>query len=684
MAGIVFGWLCSVDTLHILLLFAVAAVAMAVGLWRSAPRPLFGVAAMAAMFAIGLYVHQCEAAEKEGRWSDERQLYTARLLEVPVTGGKSLKVLASVTQSADTLVCRRSSGDVYLYFPRSVESDALQIGDIISFEGKVMAPRNLGNPAEFDIERHYYIKGITGTAYLAGDSWEVVGDAPLTLPMHALVLRDSVERIYRRLGFDDDEFALLSAITVGDKSDLSQELKENYSSAGVSHILALSGLHLGLIYAILVFLFPLRSRRRTLIVAREGVVVLSLWGFAFVAGLSPSVVRAALLFSLMSLGRCLSRENSSLSSLAFAALAMLLYSPHLLFDISFQLSFAAVFSIVVLAPPLQNLLKCHEHGKLYNYIANLLILSVAAQLGTLPFVWYYFGEFPLYFLFANLLLVPLTFVVIAVAIVVLLLSFVPVVQQPVSSLLGVLLSAMNNATEFVSSLPGSAISLPEIGAVGGFCAAFVIVALLIGLFRKKWWLVTISMVCALLFTVVMAVQDKPASSGDRVVVYNNRTNPLLHAVDTSGCNWLVSTVPQLDAEYEYSSRPYIEREGLPAPQWAWWNHSSGALSLKEGLLSFAGLKIRLVDNSYWQENEYVEPADVVLLCRGFLGSIDELLEVYPTNCLLLDASLYKHSRERILRECVALGVDAVDISRTGAVMIVPDGDTFVVEPLRGK
>ena len=108
------------------------------------------------------------------------------------------------------------------------------------------------------------------------------------------------------------------------------------------------------------------------------------------------------------------------------------------------------------------------------------------------------------------------------------------------------------------------------------------------------------------------------------------------------------------------------------------------MTVDEGLLDFCGLKVRFVDNGYWNESKYSVPADAVVLCRGFLGSVEELFEVYPTGCLVLDASLYKRSRDRILRECASLGVDAVDISRTGAVALIPGGDSFTLVPLRGK
>lgn len=679
------GWQCNLDAMHIVALFALSVVAMAVGMLKSVPRNLFGVAAMVAMLSLGAFAEHCQSKAKEPVWNSEKQLYRARLLEVPQMRGTSVKVLAEVSlpgtvQSVDARRC----GLVYLYFPRSVESDTLEIGDVLQVDVAVSPPKNAGNPAEFDIESHYYIQGISGTAFVNTGGWIVEEEGNLTLSMQALALRERVVERYKEMGLGGDELSLLSALTVGEKRDLPQEIKEDYSAAGASHILALSGLHLGIIYAFLTVLIPLRSRRRLFVALREAAIVLLLWGFAFVAGLSPSVVRAAILFTLISAGRCLKQDSSSLSSLSFAAFAMLLFSPHLLFDISFQLSFAAVFSILTLAPPLVRLFRTEEHGRFYGSVVRMAVMSLVAQVGTLPFIWYYFGVFPLYFLLTNIFIIPLAACVVNVAFAALLLSFLPLLQGGVASLLGTAAGAMNGLVEVIAGLPGASFMLPPVGVVAACGIAALLIMLSAGLLQKRWWLVAVSLSGVVLFSVAGIVKDSAEVEGDRLVIYNNRKNPLLHAIKSNGENVLVSTVPQLDAEYEYSSSPYIKRERLQSPDWACWNYASPPVSVEEGLLSFGGLKIRLVDNSYWNENIYACPADIVVLCRGFLGSVEELLEVYPTECLVLDASLFKHSRERIMREAAALGVEPVDISRTGAVMVLPFDDSFTIEPLRGK
>lgn len=685
MIGIAVAWYLRISYATILSLAALSLFVLLCGFSHRAPKWLFGAGVSLFMFAAGAYVEHKQHETMAPQWESGTRMYEAQLLEIPLHKGTSTKVLASVVHvdSACTEDAR-GEGEAYLYFPRSVNADSLEIGDILRFEAEMRPPANGGNPAEFDIEKYHYIKGVTGSAYLWGDSWKLLGHGEKTLSMRALAMREKVIDKYRELGFEDDDLSLLSALTVGEKRDFPQELKESYTAAGASHILALSGLHLGIIYMLLMLFLPYRGRNRLIIALRETVVVLALWAFAYVAGLSASVVRSAILFSLISVGRCLRQESSSVSSLAFAAIAMLLFSPHLLFDVSFQLSFSAVFAILLLTPYLQDALKVNGSGWLYRYAANLLILTFAAQVGTLPLVWYHFGVLPLYSLLTNILVVPLTFVFMVLALLLLATSL----YTPLSMLFAIGLqfvaSVMNSGISFISSLPGASLALPPIGVPGAICAALSLAALSYALMNRRWLQALFVTGCSLVLLAVGFWVGGREGCPDGVIVYNNNRNPLFHIVDRSGENWLLSTVPQLDAEYEYSSSPYIKREKLSQPQWVDGDYECGAFAFGDGVLRYGGLKIKLLADDHWRENIFTEPVDVLVLCRGFLGPVEELMEVYPWSCLLLDASLYRHSRERIVRECSVLGVEAVDVSKNGALKIVPCGDNFKIIPLRGK
>lgn len=684
MVGIVIGWHCGIDMLHVCLLALFSLSAMLLGMFSFAPKWLFGVGASLIMLSLGIYVEESKEHEMSMQWSAEKHSYSAQLLEEPVVRGSTVKALAFLSLNDTLQPSMRKCGKVYLYFPRSVEAEQLGIGSNVTMDISLLPFRNAGNPAEFDVERYNYIKGVTGFAYVGYDRWNYEGEGEFSLRMRALQLRSRVISMYRRLGFEDDDLALLSALTVGEKGELTKELKENYSIAGASHILALSGMHLGVFYILLVALFSFCGSSRSATIVRETIVVLLLWGFAFVAGLTPSVVRAAVLFTLVSLGRCLHQDATGMSSLSFAAIVMLFFSPHLLFDVSFQLSFAAVFSILLLAPPLQRLLKIDERGWLMRYVANLLILSFVAQLGTLPFVWYYFGVFPLYFLLTNIFVVPLAFLLMSLSVVVWILAFVPLLQFPFAVLLRLLVGFMNSGVGVIASFPGASLSLPPVGVAGTFCMALLLVLLFYALANGRRWLVILSLCCVVSSLFALLLNPRESVDGDYIIIYNNNKNPLLHVVSGGGCNYLVSTVPQLDAEYEYSSSPFIKREKMADPLWINGEFSDSILLLDDGLLQFQGLRVRLVNDDLWQENLYVAPADVVVLCRGFLGKVEELVEAYPSSCLVLDASLYKHSRARIRKECAALGIDVVDISEMGAIMLLPADVNFSLRPMRGK
>ena len=685
MLGIVVGWVCNINILYILSVFIPSVLLLSVGMIRVAPKWVFGVGAMLFMFAIGFWIEHKQMCEKAPQWSGVKSNYTAHLVEMPAVRATNVKVLASLEISGDSLVdAGRSQGFVYLYFQRTVDSEQLSAGDVVALEAKVIPPTNQGNPAEFDVENYYYIKGVSGTAFVPDMKWRLLPHKKYNLQIYALKLRARAIALYERLGFEKDALALLSALTLGEKRDFPKDLKEAYSVAGASHILALSGLHLGILYMLLSFAVPLRGRNVYYRILRELLILFALWGFAFVAGLSPSVVRSATLFTLMSFGRLFGYDVSSVNSLSFAAIIMLLFSPHLLFDVSFQLSFSAVLVILLLAPLLQKSMGVYEHGVLYGYIANLFIISLVAQLGVMPFVWYYFGVFPVYFLLTNLFVVPLAFVVISLVLVIWIFSFVPFLQHAVAWLLAQVIALMNFGVEAVAAFPGASFALPPLSVCGAMLVGVLMMLFVFSLSKRRWLLAFVSSSLFLLFLSVYTLGWKFVNDGNYMIIYNNRKNPLLHLVFEGGENYLVSTVPQLDAEYEYVSKPFLQREGLTCPKWVDWEYDDSLLQYNDGLFTFDDITVKLLDNAHWSEKESTEPVDILVLCRGFLGRINKLVEVYPAKCVVVDGSLYKRSRERIIREYSQLGIEVLDISQSGAIKVVAEANGFELIPMRSK
>ena len=682
--GIVIGWLCNVDLLHTATLFALSLLAVAAGLSSRLPAWLFGAGATGAMLAVGLFVITCDKAVETPRWSGRKVACEAQLLEVPYMGGVAARALAYVVADDGSVADERSEGRVNIFFANSVEAEALRVGEKVRFEAVIENPRNAGNPAEFDVERYMRLKGVSGSVFLPVGGWQSAGMGYVSLQMRALALRDDIVKMYERQGFEGNALSLLAAFSVGEKRGFSQELKEVYSDAGVSHLLALSGLHLGLFYMVVVTLLGFAGGSRKWYIARELFALLLLWVFAFVAGLTPSIVRAAVLFSLVSVGRCLRRDSSSLNSLAFAAMVMLLFSPRLLFDISFQLSFSAVLAIILLTPWLRELFGCNKRGRLYRSLVSLLAVSFSAQVGVLPFVWYYFGTFPQYSHFANLLLVPLATVLMTLVVWLWVTVPVPLVQQCIAWLLSWLLTFMNGVVEFVASLPAASVMLPQVGVAGACFTAFMLAAFFYCVMRRRYLFAALISMAAVVAVVLNIFTGKGTDYSDSVLLFNNNKSGAALVLPQGSEGYVVSSVPKFDSDADRVLVPFMERESITSVRWLESPYADSCVSYSDGLLSFAGVRMQLLADDCWLSDSLQHPVDVLWLCRGFLGPVERLLEVYPASCIVLDGSLYAGSRRRLLRECGAAGVGCIDISQLGAVKLKAADGSFSVETMRGK
>lgn len=684
MAGITAGWLCGISVLCSALLFVPAMLVMIMGVCTRLNGCFFSVAAFLAMFALGVVVEHLDAARFVKKWSGAKGRFEAVLLEAPHVGGRAARVQAQVARiGRDSVPDARREGLVNLYFANSVDVERLNVGERIFFEGRVASPRNAGNPAEFDTEHFLYVRGITGTAYLPMGVWRSDGVADKTLLIYAMDLRERVLRIYDSLGFDGEEGAVLSALTLGEKRDLSQGVRDLYSAVGASHVLALSGLHLGILYMLITMLLPVRGGSRLPIIMRELLVLLLLWGFAAMAGLTASVVRAVILFTLMSVARCLQREGSVMNALGFAAIVMLVVCPRWLFDVSFQLSFAAVWAILLLEYPLRRLMRVEKHGRAYAYVAGVVAVSLSAQLGTLPFVWYYFGTFPLCFLITNFIVMPAAFCVMLLAVLMLALSPFVLLQQFVAWVLKCLLYAMNLLLRGVADLPGASVELPYIGVLGAFVVAVVLFVLLYGVLQRRKVYVAVSLLLSMLFVAVL-VARKFRDETPFVLFFNSRNCPAAQLVVSSERSYLMSSYPEWDIDLSYVAEPFWRREGMSQPILLHDGFSDEKVSMSGRLVHFEGRRIAMLSDDCWMDETHVQPVDCIFLCRGFLGKIKRLLEIYPTRYIVMDATLYEGSRRRIARECAQAGVRCLNLKDMGAMKLLCRGGGINFVSMKGR
>ena len=287
-------------------------------------------------------------------------------------------------------------------------------------------------------------------------------------------------------GLSDDRYAVVAAMALGDRSALTKELKEIYSKTGASHVLALSGLHLGIIYALLSMLVV--GRRWQMIT--QVATVLSIWAFVFLTGMSASVVRSAVMltvYALLALGH---RQKMSVNTLAFTAIVMLLVTPKALFDVGFQMSFMAVFSILLFVPLFYRPFSAEYlmTHRAVSWLWGMVAVSVAAQIGVAPLIAYYFGRFSCYFLLTNFIVIPAATLILYLALGTLLIPSLGVV---LASMVGLL----NTTLLYIATIPGATIEglHPSVGLTvaiyGVLLAAYYLLWLTVSNFRGYYFVI---------------------------------------------------------------------------------------------------------------------------------------------------------------------------------------------------
>ncbi len=375
-------------------------------------RFLFGTIISIIFFAFGAILTNLNTAKKF-QFTDKQIIATAIISEFPEEKKNTFKTLLKINQVLSDSIKYTGSSKIITYIQKDSLTNKLTYGDKIIFSGRPRNVKNPGNPHEFDHKKYLFGKSIIEQMYLKSGSWRILEhNKASSIFSFAGKLRKKLKQIYKNFSINGQDLAVLSALTLGDKSELTEETQRSYVSSGAMHILAVSGLHVGIIYFVLNYIFSfldkLKIRKYNYGKFIKAVILLfSLWFFALLSGLSPSVRRASIMFSFFIVGATLSRTINIYNSLGASAFLLLVINPYLIKSVGFQLSYIAVLSIVYLQPKIENIFIIRN--KILFKIWLLISVSIAAQIGTAPIALYYFHIFPNWFILTNLIVIPATF-----------------------------------------------------------------------------------------------------------------------------------------------------------------------------------------------------------------------------------------------------------------------------------
>ncbi|WP_319229459.1 ComEC/Rec2 family competence protein [Draconibacterium orientale] len=518
-------------------------------------------------------------------------LMAATVLETPqekTNSYKSLLLIHSV-KTEKTLIGTQEK--VLVYFEKSEAIEELKPGSQIIFEQAPEPIENRGNPYEFDYKSYLEKKHIFRQVYLKTANWSLTGYRNNTSLLWAETIRDKLLRIYREQHIGAQETEILSALTLGYKRELDRETKRVFSAAGAMHVLAVSGLHVGILFIAFSFCFGFLQKRK---IGRFIYVLLSislLWCYAFITGLSPSVLRACTMFSLIIIAGNINRRANIYNSLAASAFLLLLVNPNNLFEVGFQLSYMAVFGIVYLQPRIAGLWTVKN--KIGLFFWNLICVSIAAQIATFPLSAYYFNQFPTYFLLSNIVVIPAAMLLIPLGLGLLAFSKVPLLATSIAFLVKWIIKLVYVLLSSIELLPHSTpdvvLHLPEL---------LFVLAVLFSIFLFLNSQRAVFLKSALSFTVLLAAfilfSGYKQINQTEIIVLNSQ-EPVTCFIKGNKMYVISADTLSVD-DYNYSSVQNIKRQKRLTHTTYLTSDSSfsdNLLFLHKGLAVFEGKKVLL-------------------------------------------------------------------------------------------
>ena len=599
--------------------------------------------------------------------------YTGTIDSWPEQTKNFQKVVIEVTETGTPKEWKRAFGRVLLYVPASDTSIRYGTKLMITTPPDPVEPP--GNPKEFDYRMYLANKNIFHRQFLRRDDYLVIGQSePNRIIALANHIRNfGVTAITEKITNTDHQ-SIAKALLLGVRGDMSDELMQAYAHAGVIHILAISGLHLGILYGFMLLIF--RKYRKTTWFVLLTVVIL--WSYATIAGLSPSVTRAALMFSIFSIGQYFYRTPNIFNTIAFSAFVLLIINPMQLFNVGFQLSYLAVIGIVWLHPSINSLFA--SKYKVFEKIWSLTSVGIAAQILTFPLVLHYFHNYPLLFFISNLIVVPAAGIILVGGLAFLISSFVGIglLSGILATGLGFLIGFMNRSVLFIENIPGSYIKdihLPQHQVVMLY---LFITGILVFLYVKnfKWLFFAVTVWVIFILSIVFDQVSK--SSRHWIVVYDV---PGVTVIDIIDAFHLASYTIAADAA-DYEKVPYhtgnfrLATAGMGSVQSFPIKKTqiSGAKIFSSGRIVFLIIS-KSPDRGFVSEQPF--GVDYIIISNNAVKDFSYLQKLFTFKKVIFDSSNDYYYLQQAAKELDRSGLKYHNVRENGAFIIDVDRNNKV-------
>ncbi len=477
---------------------------------------LFGITFNLSLFFCGLLLYQNEK-NSLSILKPEQTFFQCTLSDYPEEKENSYLLTVKLNAKISTAGTEAVRGSMVLYNKKDSTLISFLPGDILVIKCNPVEITNRGNPYEFDYRFYMENHGIKYYAFTSGSNI-ISHQAPSARKLihKALIIREKIIEMYKLRGVSEERLPLVSAIILGQKNKIDQEQKQNFIRAGVMHIMAVSGLH-AVILSLFVFnvLFFLKGRFN---IIRILVTVLILWAFAYVTGLTPSVLRATLMFTFLQAGNLMHRKVNGINSVLASAFVLILIRPSVIFDAGFLLSYSAVIYIICFYQELY--LKVQFKNWMTDKIWQSAVVTIVAQAGTLPLTIMLFNRFPTYFIITNIIIVPLSSLLVVLGCLIPLIFHI----QFLSTFLAMILDNLTGLTELLTaraaSLPGSNIENIGMRSIECFLLAITIFLFINFLLKKQRRSAFTLYLIIIAFVISVTAKEIYVRTTNELIIYN--------------------------------------------------------------------------------------------------------------------------------------------------------------------
>jgi len=602
---------------------------------------LFGIATYLLAFSIGITTQTVHTdSRKPNNYSNyknvfnENHTFTLTLREKLKANTFSDRYVALL----NSIDGKKVSGRILLNIHKDSLKSNLIIGNQLKINGLLNKNSPQKNPNQFDYSKYLENKQIYGQLYADPNQIQINSTINKDIWYYTAVLRTRIIQNLEKANFNSKELNVAIALIMGQQQDIDPEITQDYQYAGAVHILSVSGLHIGFILLFVTFLLKpfLNTKRGSFI--KLLITVIALFLFGILAGLAPSVVRSVVMFSFVAIGQYLKRNTNILHTLLVSILLILLFEPSFLFDVGFQLSYVALFFIVWLQPLFANIWK--PKNKILNYFWEILTVSFAAQIGTLPLSIYYFHQFPGLFFVTNLVVIPFLGIIMSLGTLVMVLAAFNWVPFYPAKILEICIFFLDKLIGHIASLEqfifkGIPLNTPLL--ISSYLA---IIAFILAFEHRKIKYVFGVLSTIIIFQISCISTKWQVQNQTEFIVLNKVKNTQL--IERNGANATIYSNENISKSTKNNS---IITSYLTA------NFSTLQHQYKlKNLIYFKGNKILLIDSSKVYPLN-VHP-DILVLTQSPKVNLERLLQTVKPKIIVADASNYKSIEKNWAATCL--------------------------------